>query len=277
MSQKEDFSRKSAEERKGISAEAQKLSQMLHEATHAVFFGGAGVSCESGIPDFRSADGLYHGEFEGMRPEQVLHASYFSEHTESFYRFYRTAMLHPDARPNPAHFALARWEREGRLSAVITQNIDGLHQMAGSRRVLELHGSVHRNRCLSCGAVRDLSFLLRCDETVPHCPLCGGRMKPDVVLYGEALPAAVFRAAEEEMSQADLVIVAGTSLTVQPAASLLTLSRPRSRWVLINLSETPADRYADLVIRRPVGQVLAETMVHLPDSHVAAPVPDALA
>ena len=228
------------------------FEQFLEESRSVVFFGGAGVSTESGIPDFRSEDGLYRQKFP-FPPEYMLSHECFERHPEDFFRFYREKMLAPDAKPNPAHRKLAEWEREGRLDAVVTQNIDGLHQAAGSRNVFELHGSVHRNHCVRCGKGFPLSFVAG-TEGVPRCP-CGGIVKPDVVLYGESLPEDAWRGALRAVSRADLLIVAGTSLAVYPASSLVECCP--GRLVVVNLSPTPADARADLVLRERVGELFA--------------------
>lgn len=228
------------------------FEQFLEKSRSVVFFGGAGVSTESGIPDFRSEDGLYRQKFP-FPPEYMLSHECFERHPEEFFRFYREKMLAPDAKPNPAHRKLAEWEREGRLDAVVTQNIDGLHQAAGSRNVFELHGSVHRNHCVRCGKSFPLSFVAGTDG-VPRCP-CGGIVKPDVVLYGESLPEDAWRGALRAVSRADLLIVAGTSLAVYPASSLVECCP--GRLVVVNLSPTPADARADLVLRERVGELFA--------------------
>ena len=221
-----------------------------------MFFGGAGVSTESGIPDFRSGGGLY-SRASGTRyaPEEILSHSFFVRHTEEFFDYYRSHLLYPDARPNDAHRALAAWERAGRLSAVITQNIDGLHQAAGSQRVLELHGSVHRNTCQRCGRHVGLDAILHATG-IPRCAVCGGMIKPDVVLYEEALDPAVMDAAVEELARADTLIVGGTSLVVYPAAGLIHAFRG-SNLVLINRDPTGYDHLATLAIHEPIGATLA--------------------
>lgn len=230
----------------------EELQQWIDESRRIVFFGGAGVSTESGIPDFRSQDGLYHQQF-AYPPEEILSHTFFAaRHPEEFYRFYRAKMLPLDAQPNDAHRFLAQLEVGGRLTAVITQNIDGLHQKAGSKTVLELHGSIHRNYCLKCARFFPPEYI-RDSEGVPKCP-CGGIIKPDVVLYEEGLDDATVRAAVRQLQQAELLIVAGTSLTVYPAASLLRFFRGR-HIVLINRDATPLDNQADLVLHERVGAV----------------------
>lgn len=235
---------------------SEELRKIAEESKNIVFFGGAGVSTESGIPDFRSTDGLYAQKWR-YPPEQIISHSFFLHDTKEFYRFYREKMLFPDAKPNRAHLALAALEREGKLSAVVTQNIDGLHQRAGSKTVYELHGSVHRNYCTSCGAFYDLSFILSSDG-VPHCPKCGGLIKPDVVLYEESLDEETIERSVDAISKADTMIVGGTSLAVYPAAGLLSYFRG-SRIVVINKSPTHFDRNADLLLAAPIGEVLGDT------------------
>lgn len=221
-----------------------------------VFFGGAGVSTECGIPDFRSAGGLYRSEYGGISPEEILSAGYFKTHTELFYEFYREKMVFPDVKPGKAHIALAELERMRRLSCVITQNIDGLHQAAGSKNVLELHGTVHQNACISCGRHYGLREILD-SSGVPHCSICGGVIKPCVTLYGEMLPDGVFEAAADAVAHADCLLIGGTSLTVYPAAGLAEYFHG-SYLAVLNKTATPADRSADFVIRDPVGEVLTE-------------------
>ena len=230
----------------------QRLKKLLEQAHSAVFFGGAGVSCESGIPDFRSQDGLYHQQWP-WPPEEILSHTFFLHHTEEFFRFYREKMLYPNARPNAAHLALARLERQGHVRAVVTQNIDGLHTAAGSRNVLELHGSVHRNTCQKCGARYTLAQMLTLGD-VPKCPKCGGRVKPDVVLYEEGLDPLTISGALDAIHRADLLIVAGTSLTVYPAAAFLD-EYPGNRLVLINKTATPRDDIANLALHEKLGEV----------------------
>jgi len=229
------------------------LREIIRNAKKIVFFGGAGVSTESGIPDFRSADGLYHQHYD-YPPEEILSHTFFMRNTEEFYRFYRDKMLCLTAKPNKAHHTLAQWEREGRLLSVITQNIDGLHQAAGSRRVHELHGSVLRNYCMSCGRFFGVEAVTESDG-VPHCP-CGGIIKPDVVLYEEALHEDTVMSALKDIRSADVLIVAGTSLTVYPAASYIRYFGGE-HMVLINRDATPYDDIAELVIHDKVGEVLS--------------------
>ena len=234
---------------------AAALRDILEASRRIVFFGGAGVSTESGIPDFRSADGLYAGGGTArFSPEEVLSRSFFLRYPEEFYAFHRAHILHPEAEPNPAHRALAALERDGKLTAVVTQNIDGLHQRAGSKRVLELHGSVHRNYCQDCERRFGLETILG-STGVPRCP-CGGVIRPDVVLYEEPLDTDVITEAVTEIARADTLIVGGTSLVVYPAAGLVHHFSGENL-VLINREATPLDRRATLVIRAPIGQTLA--------------------
>ncbi|MBR5445680.1 MAG: NAD-dependent protein deacylase [Clostridia bacterium] len=233
----------------------EKLIEMLRPARKMVFFGGAGVSTESGIPDFRSKDGLYSQKYD-VPPEVMLSHSYFIRHPEGFFRFYRDKMNALWAKPNGAHQTLARWEADGRLAAVVTQNIDGLHQAARSRNVFELHGSTHRNYCMKCGKTYGPEAIFDSPEPVPHCT-CGGIIRPDVVLYEEGLDDATVQGAIRAIMEADVMIVAGTSLTVYPAAGLLRYCGGNSL-VLINRDETAMDDAASLCIREPVGQVLTE-------------------
>ncbi len=234
------------------------LQQWVDESQRIVFFGGAGVSTESGIPDFRSVDGLYHQEYSEP-PETILSHTYFEQHTEEFFRFYRQKLLAPEAQPNRAHRKLAELEAAGKLTAVVTQNIDGLHQKAGSRCVYELHGAVSRNYCTRCHRFYPMEAVCA-GAGVPRC-VCGGILKPDVVLYEEPLDQATVEGAVQAISQADLLIVAGTSLVVYPAAGLLRFYRGK-HLVLINLEPTGADRRADLVIHDQVGRVLSQIRVH---------------
>ena len=228
------------------------LKSWIKESSRIVFFGGAGVSTESGLKDFRSQDGLYHEKYD-YPPETILSHSFFFSHTAEFYRFYRDKMLCLTAKPNAAHLALARLEQRGKLKAIVTQNIDGLHQAAGSKRVFELHGSVHRNHCLQCGKFYTAEDIER-STGVPRCT-CGGLIKPDVVLYEEGLDQKCLMGAIQAIAQADLLIVGGTSLTVYPAAGLLQYYGG-NRLVLINRDATPLDGQANLVFRDPIGQVL---------------------
>lgn len=230
------------------------LRQWIEESSNIVFFGGAGVSTESGIPDFRSVDGLYNQEYK-YPPETIISHSFYRQNPKEFYRFYKNRMLFPDALPNQAHLALAYLEQLGKLKAVITQNIDGLHQAAGSREVLELHGSVHRNYCQRCGRFYSLEEILAMDG-VPACA-CGGTVKPDVVLYEEGLDQGILRKAVDYIANADMLIIGGTSLVVYPAAGLVDYYRG-NKLVLINKSATPRDGGADLVISDSIGKVLGQ-------------------
>lgn len=234
------------------------LQQIIDESNNIVFFGGAGVSTESGIPDFRSVDGLYHQKYD-YPPEEILSHTFFERHTEYFYKFYRDKMLCLDAQPNAAHLKLAELERAGKLSAVVTQNIDGLHQKAGSKNVLELHGSTLRNYCVQCGRFFTAEYMVN-TSGIPHCDECGGLIKPDVVLYEESLDSNVINAAVAAISSADCLIVAGTSLVVYPAAGFIRYFKGR-HFVLINKTPTSADSLADLVIHDSVGKVLSEIKV----------------
>ena len=236
-----------------------QLKEWIDGSDNIVFFGGAGVSTESGIPDFRSVDGLYNQQYK-YPPETIISHSFYMRYPEEFYRFYKDRMLFTDAVPNQAHKALARLEERGKLKAVITQNIDGLHQMAGSREVLELHGSVHRNYCTRCGKFYGLDVVTKSDG-VPKCS-CGGMVKPDVVLYEEGLDQETLQKAVYYISHADMLIVGGTSLTVYPAAGLIDYYRGR-KLVLINKTVTPMDSQADLVINDKLGEVLGSVVGEL--------------
>ena len=233
------------------------LQQIIDESNNIVFFGGAGVSTESGIPDFRSVDGLYNQKYD-YPPEEILSHTFFENHTEYFYNFYRDKMLALDALPNAAHYKLARLEQSGKLKAVVTQNIDGLHQKAGSKTVYELHGSVHRNYCMKCHKMYDANYIKN-SYGIPKCE-CGGIIKPDVVLYEEGLDNNTVNSAVNSISAADCLIVAGTSLTVYPAASFIRYFSGKY-FVLINRDKTSADSIADLVIHDNVGKVLSEIVV----------------
>lgn len=236
--------------------ETDALKKWIEESNYIVFFGGAGVSTESNIPDFRSTDGLYNQEYD-YPPETILSHSFYMRKPEEFYRFYRNKMLFPDARPNRAHNALAKLEKEGKLKAVITQNIDGLHQAAGSKEVLELHGSVLRNHCTRCGKFYGMDDILKM-KGVPECD-CGGTIKPDVVLYEEGLDNEVIERAIDHIRKADMLIIGGTSLVVYPAAGLIDYYRG-NKLVLINKSATSRDEQADLVINDSIGKVLGDAV-----------------
>lgn len=228
-----------------------RLAEIVRSSANIVFFGGAGVSTESGIPDFRSVDGLYSQQWD-YPPETILSHSFFEKHTDEFYRFYRAKMLCLDAKPNAAHLKLARLEQEGKLSAVVTQNIDGLHQAAGSRTVYELHGSVLRNYCTKCGKFHGVEAVID-SEGIPECD-CGGIIKPDVVLYEEALDDSTVSGAVHAISKADTLIIGGTSLNVYPAAGLVRYFRGQNL-VIINMSPTQLDQNADLLISARIGEV----------------------
>lgn len=235
-----------------------QLQKIVDDHDNIVFFGGAGVSTESGIPDFRSVDGLYNQKYD-YPPETILSHTFFMKNPEEFYRFYRDKMLALTARPNAAHRKLAELEEAGKLKAVVTQNIDGLHQAAGSRKVLELHGSVHRNYCMKCHAFYDAGYVAEA-EGVPHCRECGGMIKPDVVLYEEGLDQKTIQEAISVISHAQVLIVGGTSLVVYPAAGLIQYFSG-DKIVLINKGATGMDKSADLLIQEPIGQVLEQIAV----------------
>ena len=232
--------------------------QMVKESDNIVFFGGAGVSTESGIPDFRSVDGLYNQKYD-YPPETILSHSFYLSHTEEFYRFYRDKMLCLSAKPNTTHYKLAEMEKTGKLKAVVTQNIDGLHQAAGSKNVLELHGSVHRNYCRKCGKGFDAEYILN-SKNIPLCDECGGQIKPDVVLYEEGLDQQTLDDAVYYISHADMLIIGGTSLAVYPAAGLIDYYRG-NKLVLINKSTTPMDERADLLIQAGLGEIFGQIEV----------------
>lgn len=239
-----------------MQKELQQLKEWIEESDNLVFFGGAGVSTESGIPDFRSEDGLYHQQYQ-YPPETIISHSFYQRDPEEFYRFYKDRMIFRDAKPNAAHLALAKLEQQGKLKAVITQNIDGLHQAAGSREVLELHGSIHRNYCTRCGRFYGLEAVMHADG-VPRCE-CGGIVKPDVVLYEEGLDMETMNKSVSYIREADVLIVGGTSLVVYPAAGLIDYYRGR-KLVLINQSATAVDGRADLVINGKIGEVLSQVV-----------------
>ena len=242
-----------------MNTEIEKLTQILRDSNNIVFFGGAGCSCESGIPDFRSASGLWNEKLKiNLTPEQLVSHTMFMKYPKEFFEFYRDKLIYPDAKPNAAHIALAKLEEMGKLKAVVTQNIDGLHQAAGSKHVYELHGSVLRNYCVKCHAFYDEKFILE-SKGVPTCTKCGGNVKPDVVLYEEGLDDNVIRGAIAAISKADTLIIGGTSLVVYPAAGLINYFRGKNL-VLINNSSTSADNKADLVIHEAIGKVLGEAV-----------------
>ena len=238
-----------------MTDEIRTLKDWIDSSSNIVFFGGAGVSTESNIPDFRSVDGLYNQEYD-YPPETILSHTFFMRNPEEFFRFYKNKMLILDAQPNAAHYKLAEWEEQGKLKAVITQNIDGLHQAAGSRRVYELHGSVHRNYCMKCGKFFGPEYIKNADG-VPHCDECGGMIKPDVVLYEEGLDNNVITSSIRAIAEADVLIIGGTSLVVYPAAGLIDYYRG-SKLVLINKSSTSRDKMANLIINDKIGEVFSQ-------------------
>ena len=240
-----------------MSNEIKELQKIIDEHDNIVFFGGAGVSTESGIPDFRSQDGLYNQKYD-YPPETILSHSFFVSRPEEFYRFYRDKMLCDTAKPNAAHLKLAELEKAGKLRAVVTQNIDNLHQMAGSRKVLELHGSVYRNYCVKCHKFYGFDYIKN-STGVPRCD-CGGIIKPDVVLYEEGLDNATISESVKVISEAQVLIIGGTSLTVYPAAGLIDYFRG-DKLVMINKTSTPGDGYASLIIKEPIGQVFSSIVV----------------
>ena len=240
-----------------MEQQLETLQRWIDQSRNMVFFGGAGVSTESGVPDFRSVDGLYSQSYD-YPPEEILSRTFFDRRPEEFFRFYRDKMLCLEAKPNPAHKKLAQMEEAGKLRSVVTQNIDGLHQLAGSRRVWELHGSVHRNHCMRCGKSYPVEFI-RDSRGIPTCS-CGGVVKPDVVLYEESLDSRVLQGALTDIQSADLLIIGGTSLVVYPAAGLIQYFQGE-HLVLINKSPTPYDRRADLAIAGPIGEILGQIQV----------------
>jgi len=231
-----------------------KLKEILDCSNNIVFFGGAGVSTESNIPDFRSANGLYNENTNSnYSPEEILSHTFFMKHTKDFFDFYRSRMIYKDAKPNNTHVALAKLEELGNLKAVITQNIDGLHQMAGSKNVLELHGSIHRNRCMKCHKFFDLSYIIN-STNIPKCDVCGGIVKPDVVLYEESLDSDILESSIDYISKADVFIVGGTSLSVYPASGLVSYYRG-NKLILINKTQTPYDNKADLIFHCNIAEI----------------------
>ena len=239
-------------------SEVEKLQSIIDDSERIVFFGGAGVSTESNIPDFRSADGLYQQKYK-YSPEQIVSHSFFVRNPDGFYEFYKEKMMFLDAKPNAAHLKLAELEEAGKLTAVITQNIDGLHQAAGSNNVLELHGSIHRNYCMKCHKFYDAAYVKNASG-IPRCT-CGGMIKPDVVLYEEGLDNYTIEESVRAISQAQVLIIGGTSLAVYPAAGLIDYFRGEAL-VVINKSSTPRDRNADLLIKEPIGQVFSQIKVN---------------
>ncbi|WP_051286916.1 NAD-dependent protein deacylase [Paenibacillus taiwanensis] len=256
----------SSNQAKSYETQVHKLAELLSGSRRIVFFGGAGTSTESGIPDFRSTGGVFEEKSDFPHPPEVMVSRpFFERDLQMFYTFYRQKLLHPHAKPNGAHRTLARLEQAGKLKAIITQNIDGLHQAAGSSEVLELHGSVHRNDCLSCHKRFDLSVVLDSTSVIPTCPDCGGVLKPDVVLYGETLNDAVVERAIHYVQQADLLIIGGTSLSVQPAASFAQMGR-RAGIVLMNRTPTSMDHEAVAIFRDPMGQLLENAYTYMSKS-----------
>ncbi len=241
-----------------MSNKIAELQNIINTYDKIVFFGGAGVSTESGIPDFRSVDGLYNQQYD-YPPETILSHTFYRRNTEEFYRFYHNKMLFADAKPNAAHLALAKLEQIGKLTAVITQNIDGLHQAAGSKNVYELHGSVHRNYCEGCHTFYDLNYIMMA-QGVPKCSKCGQTIKPDVVLYEEGLDQGTLNGAIKHIHEANVLIIGGTSLAVYPAAGLVDYFKG-DRLVVINKSPSPRDAFADLVINEPIGQVFSSIIL----------------
>lgn len=238
----------------------EELKKIIDESNNIVFLGGAGVSTESNIPDFRSEDGLYNAVNKyGYPPEKLISHSFFKNNTELFYDYYKNNLIYKDALPNKAHKALALLEQRGKLKAIITQNIDNLHQIAGNKNVLELHGSVYRNYCQNCGEFYDLNYIINCKDKVPKCEKCGGVIKPDVVLYEECLNEETLSLSCKFISEADVLIVGGTSLVVYPAAGLINYYKGK-KLILINKSETSYDKIADLIINDSIGKVLSEVI-----------------
>ncbi len=242
-----------------MRTEIEKLTQILRNSNNIVFFGGAGVSTESNIPDFRSANGLFNARLNmTLSPEQLVSHTYFIRFPEEFFNFYKAKLIYPEAKPNGAHITLANLEEMGKLKAIITQNIDGLHQAAGSKNVFELHGSIHRNYCIKCNDSYDMDFILN-SKGIPTCPKCSGTVRPDVVLYEEGLDESVLKGAIDAISKADTLIIGGTSLVVYPAANLINYFKGKNL-VLINKSSTSADSRADLVIHDSIGKVISESV-----------------
>ncbi len=241
-----------------MTSEVTQLQEAIDKFENIVFFGGAGVSTESGIPDFRSVDGLYNQQYD-YPPETILSHTFFMNNPQEFYRFYQAKMLCDTAKPNAAHHKLAELEQTGKLKAVITQNIDNLHQMAGSRNVLELHGSVHRNHCMKCGKFYDFAYMKN-SQGVPKCQECGGTIKPDVVLYEEGLDNTTINRSVQAISAAQVLIIGGTSLAVYPAAGLIDYFQGK-KLIVINKAPTPRDRQADLVISQPIGEVFSQIQI----------------
>lgn len=240
-----------------MNTEIEKLNQILKESDNIVFFGGAGVSTESNIPDFRSSSGIFSEKYKkNFSPEELVSHTFFIRYPEEFFQFYKDKLIYKEAEPNAAHYALARLENLGKLKGVITQNIDGLHQMAGSKNVMELHGSIHRNYCMRCGKFYDLDNFLEIPEIIPTCSECGGKIKPDVVLYEEGLDDNTVSSAVNLIAKADTLIIGGTSLMVYPAAGFIRYFKGK-HLILINKTETQYDSMAEIIIRQPIGEVFA--------------------
>ncbi len=235
-----------------MSDAVERLKELVESTDNIVFFGGPGVSTESGIPDFRSQDGLYNQKYK-YPPEQIVSHTFLTKKPQEFFEFYKDRMIYQDAKPNKAHLKLAQWEKEGKLKAVITQNIDGLHQAASSKNVLELHGSTLRNYCLKCGRRYDIDYVINSKETIPYCE-CGGMVRPDVVLYEEGLDMDVIESAVSYIKNADVLIIGGTSLAVYPAAGLIDYYTG-DKLVVVNKSATPRDSQADLVVQGSIGEI----------------------
>lgn len=244
-----------------MTEEIRELVDIIKESNNIVFFGGAGVSTESNIPDFRSANGLWNEKLQiNFTPEQLVSHTFFMKYPDDFFSFYKDKLIYPDAKPNAAHLALAKLEEMGKVKAIVTQNIDGLHQAAGSKVVYELHGSVLRNYCMECHAFYNEKFILQ-SEGIPTCPACGGRVKPDVVLYEEGLDTAIVQDAIRTIADAEIMIVGGTSLAVYPAAGLLDYFNGKAL-VLVNKGATPQDKNADVLIQKPIGEVFSKIKVN---------------
>lgn len=242
-----------------MSPEVEQLKEIINNSSNIVFFGGAGVSTESNIPDFRSENGIYNAVNKyGYQPERILSHSFFISHPEVFFKYLREMLIYPDARPNNAHIGLAKLEQMGKLKAVVTQNIDNLHQMAGSNKVYELHGTLYKNYCVKCGKKFDIDYIMNSDG-IPYCDKCGGVVRPDVVLYEEGLDNGTIYSSVNAIENADVLIVGGTSLNVYPAAGLIDYYKG-NKLILINKSTTPYDRRANLIIRESIGKVFQEVL-----------------
>lgn len=238
------------------------LVNIIRNSTNIVFFGGAGTSTESNIPDFRSDDGLYNSDYNNIPPEEILSGAFLEENTFEFFDYIRKYVIYPNAKPNKAHYALSKLEEMGKLKGIITQNIDGLHQMAGSKNVIELHGTLHKNYCLNCGSSYNMAYVVNQKETIPTCEKCGGIVRPDVVLYGESLKMKSINDADDLVESCDTLIVGGTSLLVYPAAGYVRKFKGKNL-ILINKTETKYDKRATLIIREPIGEVLDKAISEL--------------